>query len=110
MYNARTDSKPERLQKILSAYGIASRRESEKMISAGRVSVNGVTAKLGQTATPGVDDILVDGNPLPDMSRHYYIMLNKPCGYVTTVSDERGRKVVTELVTEVYDKAKIYPI
>ena len=105
-----TEAKPERLQKILSAYGVASRREAEKMISASRVLVNGVPAKLGQTAIPDVDDIRVDGEPLPGLSKHYYIMLNKPCGYVTTVSDERGRKVVTELVTDIYDKAKIYPI
>jgi len=110
MDNAHTEVKPERIQKIMSAYGVASRREAEKMISAGRVSVNGVTAELGQTATVGIDDILIDGKPLPDMSKHYYIMLNKPCGYVTTVSDERGRKVVTELVADINDKTKIYPI
>lgn len=107
------DSRPikaERIQKILSAYGIASRREAEKMILAGRVFVNGSQATLGQTAMPSIDEITVDSKPLPKKTKHYYIMLNKPCGYVTSMSDELGRKVVTELVTDVGDKVKIYPI
>ena len=100
--------KPERLQKILSAHGIASRREAERMIIAGRVTVDGVPATLGQTATPSVDDIAVDGVPLAPRSGSIYIMLNKPRGYVTTMSDEQGRKNVTELVSGI--GARVYPI
>jgi 23S rRNA pseudouridine2605 synthase len=103
-------AKSERVQKILSAHGVASRREAEKMIQAGRVTVNGVQAVLGQTALVGVDEIEVDRKPLPCSGKAYYIMLNKPCGYITSLSDERGRNTVTELVAEISDKARIYPV
>ena len=102
--------KPERIQKILSTYGVASRREAEKMVLAGRVTVNGKLASIGQTANPETDIIVVDGVSLPSVNKSYYIMLNKPCGYITSVRDERDRKVVTELVTDISDKVRIYPI
>ena len=70
--------KPERLQKIISAYGAASRRAAEKMILEGRVTVNGLIAKTGQSAVFGVDVIAVDGEPLAGKDDHVYIMLNKP--------------------------------
>ena len=100
--------KPERVQKILSSYGVASRRSAEKMISDGRVSINGVRATLGQSAVVGRDEIAVDGVPLTSQDEHVYIMLNKPCGYITTVTDIRGRSTVMDLVTEV--KCRIYPV
>jgi hypothetical protein len=84
----------ERLQKILSTRGVASRRKAEEMIAAGRVSVNGNIAKLGDSADAELDTILVDGKALPSQQDRVYILLNKPRGYVTTLSDEKGRKTV----------------
>ena len=98
----------ERLQKILSARGIASRRKAEEMITAGRVSVNGIPAALGDTADPGTDEILVDGRPLPSAQTHVYILLNKPRGYVTTLSDEKGRPNVSQLVVDC--GVRVYPV
>ncbi len=98
----------ERLQKILSARGVASRRASEQMILEGRVLVNGVAAKLGSTADPDRDEILVDGRPLPKQSDYVYIMLNKPRGFVTTLSDEKGRRTAAELVADCGQR--VYPI
>ena len=80
----------ERLQKILSARGVASRRKAEEMILAGRITCNGVTAVLGDSADPDLDSILVDGAPLPSPGDHVYMMLHKPRGYITTLSDEKG--------------------
>ena len=80
----------ERLQKILSARGVASRRRGEELIQAGQVTVNGFTASLGDTADPDTDDIRVGGQPLPKQDSYVYILLNKPRGYVTTLSDEDG--------------------
>lgn len=90
----------ERLQKLLSACGVASRRAAEEYINAGRVSVNGETARLGDKADPERDCIEVDGVPLKRGETHTYLMLNKPRGYVTTLSDERGRKTVAQLVAD----------
>ena len=98
----------QRLQKLLSERGVASRRKAEEMINAGRVCVNGQTATLGQSADPETDVILVDGSPLPSPTDHVYILLNKPRGYVTTVSDERGRKTVAELVADC--GTRVYPV
>jgi len=89
----------ERLQKIMSAHGVASRREAERMISSGRVTVNGETAVPGGKAAPGRDEILVDGRALAQRNETVYIMLNKPRGYVTTMRDDRGRKTVLDLVS-----------
>ena len=98
----------ERLQKILSARGVASRRAAEKMIEEGRVTVNGAVALLGQTADPQNDEILLDGRPLPSGSEYVYILLHKPRGYVTTLSDEKGRKTAAELVTDC--GVRVYPV
>lgn len=91
----------ERLQKIIAAHGLSSRRAAEDMLASGRVSVNGLAAKLGDSADPERDAITVDGRPLTNSPPKTYLMLNKPRGYVTTLSDERGRKTVAELVSGV---------
>lgn len=87
----------ERLQKIFSAAGICSRRAAEKLLTEGRVTVNGSTATLGDQADPQADVILLDGKPVFEASEKVYLLLNKPRGYVTTLSDEKGRKTVAEL-------------
>ena len=97
----------ERLQKILAARGICSRRKAEELITAGRVSINGIVATLGQSADPDTDEITLDGKMIPSGGDFVYIMLHKPRGFVTTLSDEMGRRNVTELV----DCGKrVYPI
>ena len=98
----------ERLQKILSARGVASRRKAEQMIQNGAVSVNGVTAALGDSADPELDRICVNGQPLPTGQRFVYILLNKPRGYVTTLSDEKGRPNAAQLVADC--GIRVYPV
>ena len=98
----------ERLQKILSARGVASRRTAEQMILDGRITVNGKTATLGQTADPDADEILADGKPIPAGVKPVYIMLNKPRGFVTTLSDEQGRRTAAELVADC--GVRVYPV
>ena len=99
----------ERLQKIIAAAGIASRRKAEELISRGRVTVNGHTiTELGSKADLETDHIKVDGKLLRGPERHIYILLNKPKGYVTTVSDPEGRPTVMDLVKHV--NARIYPV
>ena len=98
----------ERLQKILSARGVASRRKAEEMITQGRVACNGHVCVLGDTADPAVDKITVDGQELPNPQENVYIMLHKPRGYVTTMSDERGRKDVCQLVADC--GTRVYPV
>lgn len=98
----------ERLQKILSARGLCSRRKAEEWIQAGRVSVNGVPACLGAMADPDTDVILVDGRPLPPQIQYVYIMLHKPRGFVTTLSDEKGRKNAAQLVADC--GVRVYPV
>ena len=98
----------ERLQKLLSAAGVCSRRTAETYLIAGRVTVNGQTAHLGQRADPDRDEILVDGRPLAPRAEAVYILLNKPRGYVTTLSDEYGRHTAAELVSGC--GARVYPV
>jgi 23S rRNA pseudouridine2605 synthase len=99
----------ERLQKIIAAAGIASRRKSEELISSGRVLVNGqVVTELGTKADPEHDHIRVDGKLLQGPERFTYVVLNKPKGYVTTVSDEKKRPTVMDLVQKV--KGRVYPV
>ena len=98
----------ERLQKILSSRGVASRREAEKMILSGRVTVDGVPATLGDTADPMANQIAVDGKPLPGNGPRVYLMLNKPRGYVTTLSDEKGRPNAAQLVADC--GMRVYPV
>ena len=98
----------ERLQKILSERGVASRRKAEEIIAAGRVTVNGAIASVGCSADPDMDVILLDGRPLPSGGEKVYIMLHKPRGYVTTLSDEKGRKDVSQLVADC--GTRVYPV
>ena len=98
----------ERLQKILSARGVASRRKAEEMIRAGLVTVNGEMAVLGDTADPETDEILVSGKLLPKQEQYIYILLNKPRGYVTTLSDEKGRPNAAQLVADC--GVRVYPV
>ena len=98
----------QRLQKILSARGVASRRKAEALLQAGRITVNGRIASLGESADPEIDRILVDGEELPSPRKAVYIMLNKPRGYVTTLSDEKGRPTVAQLVEDC--GVRVYPV
>ncbi len=99
----------ERLQKIIAAAGIASRRHAEELISAGRVSVNGkIVSELGSKADPERDHIRVDGKLLRGPQRQVYLALNKPKGYVTTVTDPEGRPTVMDLVRGVGQR--VYPV
>jgi 23S rRNA pseudouridine2605 synthase len=99
----------ERLQKILSQAGIASRRASEQLMLEGRVTVNGTAAReLGTKADPAHDDIRVDGRRVRLPERHRYLLLNKPRGYVTTRSDPQRRPTVIDLLTGVRDY--VFPV
>ena len=98
-----------RLQKIISAAGIASRRAAEKLIQEGRVQVNGTTVtELGSKADPDVDDIRVDERRVKQAQRHRYFLLNKPRGYVTTRSDPEHRPTVLDLLKGV--REYVYPV
>jgi len=98
----------ERLQKLLSAAGCCSRRAAEEYIRAGRVAVNGKTAVLGDRADPERDDVRLDGKPLRPRGELVYLLLNKPRGYVSTLSDEKGRKTVADLVRRC--GVRVYPV
>ena len=98
----------ERIQKILSSRGVASRREAEKMIADGRVLVNGSPALVGQSADTETDRIEIDGAALPATEAKVYIMLNKPRGYITTMKDEKSRNLAAELVSDC--GARVYPV
>lgn len=98
----------ERLQKILSAAGLCSRRQAEAWLQAGRVTVNGVPAALGDRADRDRDLIAVDGKPLTAVPEKVYLLLHKPRGYVTTLSDERGRPTVAALTADC--GARVYPV
>ena len=98
----------ERLQKILSRHGVASRRQAEKLLAEGRVTVNGTVATLGDTANDETDEIAVHGVLLTAAPKYLYLMLNKPRGYVTTLHDEQGRRNVAELVRDCGQR--VYPV
>ncbi len=99
----------ERLQKIISAAGITSRRASEALIQNGQVAVNGVVVtELGSKADPTKDTITVDGKALKISAQRLYILLNKPPGYITALKDGQGRPLVTDLLKDVPDR--VYPV
>ena len=98
-----------RLNKILAQAGLSSRRGADRLIADGHVAVNGVvTRELATLADPERDLVTVHGRPLPRAEAKHYLVLHKPAGYVTTVSDPRGRPVVADLVRDV--DARLYPV
>ena len=98
----------ERLQKLIASAGLCARRTAEDWIAAGRVCVNGAVASLGDRADLETDTVTVDGAPLPGKPGAVYLMLNKPRGYVTTLSDEYGRRTAAELVADC--GVRVYPV
>lgn len=100
----------QRIQKVMAEQGVCSRRAAERMIAEGRVKINGRRVALGDKMDPAIDLLTVDGEKIfvPRKTEKYYYMLNKPRGYITTMSDERGRKTVMELLPEL--PARVYPV
>lgn len=98
----------ERIQKLIAAAGLCSRRTAESWIEDGRVTVNGNVVGLGDRADPAKDKIAVDGQVIERAEQKKYLMLNKPRGYITTLHDERGRKDVSQLIEDC--GARVYPI
>ncbi|MDE7218621.1 MAG: rRNA pseudouridine synthase [Oscillospiraceae bacterium] len=98
----------DRLQKIISAAGVCSRRQAEEFLRCGRVAVNGRTASLGDRADPEADRITLDGRPVAVPAKKLYLMLHKPRGVVTTLSDEKGRPTVAGLVSGC--GGRVYPV
>lgn len=98
----------ERLQKLLSAAGVCSRRKAEEYLLAGRVTVNGETAGLGDRADAERDTICLDGQPIARTAERVYLMLHKPKGYITSLSDEKNRPTVAELVADC--GVRVYPV
>jgi 23S rRNA pseudouridine2605 synthase len=97
-----------RLQKYMADCGIASRRKSEELIASGKVKVNGKVASIGDKVDPKKDKVSVEGQAVRAETEFRYIMLNKPRGFITTMSDERGRKCVAELVSDV--GVRVFPV
>ena len=103
------ENKTLRLQKYFTDCGVLSRRAAEEEIRQGRVTVNGAVATVGQQIDPEVDAVVWRGNRIrPTATAHHYILLNKPRGFVTTLSDEKGRKTVADLVADV--GVRLYPV
>ncbi|HJX34355.1 MAG TPA: S4 domain-containing protein, partial [Desulfatiglandales bacterium] len=99
----------QRINRILSLAGIASRRMADEMISAGRITVNNrVILELGSKAAWGQDSIRVDGKEIPKPSDRIYLILNKPFGYICSLKDPEGRAIVTELLKGV--PQRVYPV
>lgn len=98
-----------RLQKYLAQCGVASRRKAEELIAAGRITVDGrVVTSMGEKITPGKEKVRYDGNPVKLPEEFIYVLLNKPKGYVTTLSDPQGRPVVTSLVSDIDER--LFPV
>ncbi|NCS97177.1 MAG: rRNA pseudouridine synthase, partial [Candidatus Pacebacteria bacterium] len=97
-----------KLQLFLARAGIASRRKSEALIETGVVTVNGSVAKIGQRVNPHKDKVSIDGKPISAPQKHRYFLINKPVGYISTTSDEVGRKTVLELIPKITER--VYPV
>lgn len=102
------DNSVVRLQKYLAECGVASRRKSEELIESGKVRVNGRTAQIGDKINPRKDEVTVSGKKIVKTKKFRYIMLHKPRGFITTMSDEMDRKCVAELVKDV--DVRVYPV
>ncbi|MBW2362224.1 MAG: rRNA pseudouridine synthase [Deltaproteobacteria bacterium] len=98
-----------RLQKLLAAAGVASRRGAEDLLRAGRVAVNGEVARLGQTADPDVDVVTLDGSPIEREPLAYW-MVHKPRGVITTARDPEGRPTVLDLLPEAAARLRLFPV
>ena len=98
----------ERLQKLIAQAGMASRRQAEEWIEKGRVTVNGHVAVLGEKADPKTDLIAVDGKQILGVEKKITVLLNKPRGYISTLSDPKGRRLVTDLIPEISER--LYPV
>ncbi|MEM1251632.1 MAG: pseudouridine synthase [Cyanobacteria bacterium P01_H01_bin.21] len=105
-------SADEKLQKLLSQWGVASRRQAEQLITHGRITVNGAKAHIGQRANPAIDDIRIDGQRLNVDNRpdKRYVLLNKPRGVVSTCDDPQGRKTVINLLPDELGKVRLHPV
>jgi 23S rRNA pseudouridine2605 synthase len=101
---------PERLQKVLAAAGVASRRGSEALIAAGRVTVDGVVASVGQSVDASLARIAVDGRPLRAEAPHRYLVLHKPAGVTSTVRDRHAERTVIDLVPRELAAGRLYPV
>jgi 23S rRNA pseudouridine2605 synthase len=101
-------STQQRLQKIIAAAGYCSRRRAEELIGTGRVCVDGRVALLGERADPAVNQILIDGKPINPAQKLFYVLVHKPLGMVTTLSDPEGRPVVSDLVKDL--PARLFPV
>ncbi|HIY28207.1 MAG TPA: rRNA pseudouridine synthase [Firmicutes bacterium] len=101
-------AKDVRLQKMLADCGVASRRKAEELIAAGKVQVNGQTAHIGDKVDPAHDQVAVEGRPVKPAREKVYLMLHKPRGFITTMSDEMDRKCVAELVADIPER--VYPV
>ena len=102
-----TDGKV-RLQKFLAESGVASRRKSEELIESGKVKVNGHVASIGDKVNPKKDTVTVNGKKIIKQKDNTYIVLHKPRGFITTMSDEMDRKCVAELIKDV--KVRVFPV
>jgi 16S rRNA U516 pseudouridylate synthase RsuA-like enzyme len=103
----------QRVQKLLSQWGVASRRQAEVLVASGRVTINGLPAQIGQSADPETDRIEVDGKPLLPQSRPQlsYYLVNKPLGVVSTCDDPQGRKTVLDLLpTHLRHNTGLHPV
>lgn len=105
---SRSKPNPTRIQKLIAQAGITSRRKAEKLIEEGRVRLNGKTAKLGMKADLAFDELTVDGSPLVEAEEKITIRLHKPTGYITALSDDRGRATVMDLISGIPER--IYPV
>lgn len=104
-----TSGKEERIQKVLAKAGLASRREAERWLAEGRISINGViVTEPGTKVDPGRDHIRVDGRKLRAERKHVYYLLNKPAGFMTTMKDPENRPIVTDLMKGV--RERVYPV
>jgi 23S rRNA pseudouridine2605 synthase len=97
----------ERLQKVLSSRGVASRRAAERLIADGQVTVNGAIASLGQSVDPHRDEIRVLGEPVPEVDTRRYLALHKPAGFVTSTAGEPGQRTVMDLIES---EERLYPV